>query len=172
MSVNISCGMKIRKIQTYCISKKLFKAKSSLLSCIITFAFYPWPVLPLGYCRCLCLSICLSVCLSISLCVNPTKTCDPFMPGSLNLDQRCKTPWLRSLLFLEMIDLDLKGQILLKNRNLPYFGLLRTISHYPFKLGSPYNIIWNCQSTNNGLVTPYGDIDRGPKWLKLWLIAW
>ena len=34
--------------------------------------------------------------------------------GLLNLYQRCKLPWLRSLLFWEAIDLDLQGQIWLK----------------------------------------------------------
>ena len=35
----------------------------------------------------------------------------PFKLGSPNLDHRCKRPWLRSLLFWEVIDLDLQGQI-------------------------------------------------------------
>ena len=30
----------------------------------------------------------------------------------------------------------LQGQILLKSQNLPHFELVRTITHYPFKLGS------------------------------------
>ena len=34
-----------------------------------------------------------------------------FKLGSPNLDQWCKTPWLRSLLFLWMVDVDLYGQI-------------------------------------------------------------
>ena len=39
------------------------------------------------------------------------QTRHPFKLGSRNLDQRCKTLWLRSLLFWEVIDLDLQGQI-------------------------------------------------------------
>ena len=35
----------------------------------------------------------------------------PFKLGSSNLDQSCKTPWLRPLLFWGAIDLDLQGQI-------------------------------------------------------------
>ena len=35
----------------------------------------------------------------------------PFKLGSPNLDHRCKRPWLRSLLFWEVIDLHLEGQI-------------------------------------------------------------
>ena len=45
----------------------------------------------------------------------------PFKLGSPNLDQRCKRPWLRALLFCGTIDLDLQGQIELKSQNLPHF---------------------------------------------------
>ena len=59
---------------------------------------------------CVCVCVCVSV-----LCVNQllvsTITQDPFKLGSPNLDQRCKTTWLRSLLFCGAIDLDLQGQI-------------------------------------------------------------
>ena len=77
--------------------------------------FYPRPVLAFGYCRCLRLCVCVCVCLSVCLCVNHLLvraiTRDPFKLGSPNLDRRCKRPWLRSLLFLGAIDLDLQGQI-------------------------------------------------------------
>ena len=56
-----------------------------------------------------------SVCVSVCVCVNHLLvraiTWDPFKLGSPNLDQRCKRPWLRSLLFWGAIDLDLQGQI-------------------------------------------------------------
>ena len=80
-------------------------------------SFYPRPVLAFGYCRCLrlCVCVCVCVCLSVCLCVNHllvrTITRDLFKLGSPNLDQRCKRPWLRSLLFWGAIDLDLQGQI-------------------------------------------------------------
>ena len=48
----------------------------------------------------------------------------PFKPGSPNLDQRCKRPWLRSLLFCGVIDGDLQGQIGLESQNLPHFWLV------------------------------------------------
>ena len=55
------------------------------------------------------------VCVSVCLCVNHLLvraiTWDPFKLGSPNLDQRCKRPWLKSLLFCGLIDLDLQGQI-------------------------------------------------------------
>ena len=74
--------------------------------------FYPRPVLAFEYCHCLHLCVC--VCLSVCLCVNHLLvrliTQDPFKLGSPNLDQRCKRPWLRSLLFWGAIDLDLQGQ--------------------------------------------------------------
>ena len=82
-----------------------------------------------------------SVCVSVCVCVNHLLvraiTWDPFKLGSPNLDQRCKRPWLRSLLFWGAIDLDLQGQIYLQSQNLPHFELVRTITHHPFKLGSP-----------------------------------
>ena len=60
-------------------------------------------------------SVCVSVCVCVSLCVNHLLvraiTRDLFKLGSPNLDQRCKRPWLRSLLFLGVIDIDLQGQI-------------------------------------------------------------
>ena len=42
----------------------------------------------------------------------------------LDLDQRCKRPWLRSLLFCGAIDLDLQGQNELKSQNVPHFELV------------------------------------------------
>ena len=58
-------------------------------------------------------SVCLSVCLCV--CINHllvrTITHQPLTLESPNLDERRKTPWLRCLLFLGVIDLDLQGQI-------------------------------------------------------------
>ena len=93
-----------------------------------------------GYCHRLRLCMCLFVRVCVCQCVNHLLVRaiarDPFKLGSPNLDQRCKRPWLRSLLFWRAIDLDLQGQILLESQNLPHFELVRTITHYPFKLGS------------------------------------
>ena len=91
------------------------------------FHFYPRPVMAFGYCRCLRLSVCVCVCMCVCVSVNHqfvrTITCHPLKLQSPNLDQKCKRPWLRSLLFLGFIDLDLQGQIELKSQNLPHFGL-------------------------------------------------
>ena len=104
---------------------------------IIGCHFYPRPVLAFGYCRCLRLSVCVCV----RPCVNHELvraiTHDPFQLGSPNLGHRCKRPWLRSLLFWGVIDLDLQGQILLQSQNLPHFELVCAITHHPFKPGPP-----------------------------------
>ena len=79
--------------------------------------YYPRPVLAFGYCHRLCLWVCVSVCLCVCVCVCinhelvRTITHRPFKLGSPSLDQRCKIPWFRSLLFVGMIDLDLQYQI-------------------------------------------------------------
>ena len=87
------------------------------------------------------LSLPASVCVSVRVCGNHllvhTITHHPFKLGSPNLDHRCKRPWLRSLLFWGVIDLDLQGQILLQSQKLPHLELVGTISHPLFKLGSP-----------------------------------
>ena len=95
-------------------------------------SFLPEPVLAFGYCRCLrlcvcvCVCVCLSVCLSVNHLLVRAIIRDPFKLGSPNLDQRCKIPWLRSLLFCGLIDLDLQGQIKLESQNLPHFEFVRT----------------------------------------------
>ena len=61
----------------------------------------------------------------------------PFKLGSSNLDNRCKRPWLRSLLFCGVIDLDLQGQIELQSQNLPHFELVHAITHHQLKLQFP-----------------------------------
>ena len=60
-----------------------------------------------------------------------------FKLGSPNLDQRCKRPWLRSLLFCGTIDLDRQGQIELQSQNLPHFELVHAITHHLLKLQFP-----------------------------------
>ena len=81
-----------------------------LVSRLIWFlSFYPRPVLAFEYCHRLRLWVCVCVCINHELV--RTIPHRPFKLGSPNLDQRCKTPWFGSLLFLGMIDLDLQGQI-------------------------------------------------------------
>ena len=93
--------------------------------------FYPRPVLAFGYCRCLRLSVCPSVRVCGNHLLVRTITHHPFKLGSPNLDHRCKRPWLRSLLFLGVIDLDLQGQIQLQSQNLPHFELVCAITSSP-----------------------------------------
>ena len=77
--------------------------------------FYPRPVLAFGYCRCLRLSVCVSVCVCRNHMLVSAITHHPFELGSPNLDHRCKRPWLRSLLFLGLIELHLSNLTIFKN---------------------------------------------------------
>ena len=86
-------------------------------------ASYGLRVLSLPASVCVCVCVCMCVCVSVNHQFVRTITCHPLKLQSPNLDQKCKTPWLRSLLFLGFIDLDLQGQIELKSQNLPHFGL-------------------------------------------------
>ena len=58
-----------------------------------------------------CVCVCVRVCVCVNHLLVRAITWNPFKLGSPNLDQRCKRPWLRSLLFWGAIDLDLQGQI-------------------------------------------------------------
>ena len=108
---------------------------------LILIHFYPRPVLAFGYCHRPCLCICQCVCVYVCVCINHllvrTITHQPFKLKSPNLKHRCKTPWLRCLLFWGVIDLELQGQIERESRILPHFELVRTITCHPFKLESP-----------------------------------
>ena len=58
---------------------------------------------------------CLCLCVRVRVCINHLLvrviTWDRLKLGSPNLHQRCETPWFRSLLYWEAIDLDFQGQI-------------------------------------------------------------
>ena len=88
--------------------------------------FYPRPV------ACVCPSVSPSVTKFVRAISHY-----PFKLGSPNLDQRCKRPWLRSLLFCGTIDLDLQGQIELQSQNLPHFELVHAITHHQLKFQFP-----------------------------------
>ena len=59
-----------------------------------------------------------------------TITHHPFKLGSPNVDQRCKIPWLRFLLFWEAINRDLQGPVLLKKSNFLVSPLLEIHNHH------------------------------------------
>ena len=63
--------------------------------------------LPASACLCVCLSVCVSVNPELVRAINH----HTFKLEPPKLDKRCKTTWLRSLLFCGAIDLDLQGQI-------------------------------------------------------------
>ena len=77
--------------------------------------------------------VCVCVCLSVNHQLVRAVTHQRFKLEPPNLDQRCKRPWLRSLLFFGAIDRELQGHIELKCQNLPHFELVRAISHHQLK---------------------------------------
>ena len=90
---------------------------------------------------CVCLSVCPSVRPSVCVCgkhlLVRAITQRAFKLGSPNLSNGCKRPWLRSLMFLGVIGLDLQGQIELQSQNLPHFELVHAITHHQLKLQFP-----------------------------------
>ena len=83
-----------------------------------SYDFYSRLIMAFGYCRiaCDCLFMCppRAVHPSFPLCVNPqivrAITYHLLKPEPPNLDQKCKSPLLRFLLFRGFIDLELQGQ--------------------------------------------------------------
>ena len=87
-----------------------------LLCLIIFYGLYPRPVSAFGYCHRLRLWVCVSVCVCVNHELVRTVTHRLFKPGSPNLDQRCKTPWFRSLSFLGWSPVTFKVKLNLKVR--------------------------------------------------------
>ena len=90
---------------------------------------------------CVCLSVCPSVRLSVCVCGKHLLVCTithhPFKLGSLNLDHRCKRPWLRSLLFWGWLTLTFKVKFQLQNQNLSHFELFHAMTLHQLKLQFP-----------------------------------
>ena len=88
---------------------------------IVKFSFpvYPRQVLAFGYCCCPRVCVCVHV--SVNHEFIRVITHQTFNLGSPNLDQRCKRPRLRALLFCGMIDCDLQGQIELQSKKVTPF---------------------------------------------------
>ena len=128
LNENFNCEMTIstsRPEQNVHHFGKMFPLKNFFL--FLPEASFGLRVLSLPACVCVC------VCLSVNHQLVRAVTHQPFKLESPNLDQRCKRPWLRSLLFFGMIDLELQGQIELNSQNLPHFELVRAISHHKLK---------------------------------------
>ena len=81
--------------------------KMALKSWCTSFPFLPQGLFwPLGIVVA-CVYVCVCVCVSVNHELVPAIIHRPFKLGSPNLDQRCKRPWLRALLFSGAIHLDL-----------------------------------------------------------------
>ena len=97
---------KIHHVRHVVLVSSILASWRSRISPIFTRGQF-WPSGIVVACVCLCVCPC--------VCVNPQLvraiTHHPFKLGSPNLDHRCKRPWLRSLVFWGVIDLDLQGQI-------------------------------------------------------------
>ena len=87
----------------------------------------------------LSLPACVCVCVRVSVNHEFVRAVTPqaFKLGSPNLDQRCKRPWLRALLFCGMIVRDLQGQIELQSQIFSHFELVHAIIHHQLKLQLP-----------------------------------
>ena len=112
--------------KSFCIGNKNRHAGGGHFGTIIlllSHAFYTRPVLAFGYCC--CLRVCMCVCVHVS--VNHEFVCpithQLLKLESQNLDQICKRPWLRSILFCGAIDHDLQGQIELQFKICPILSL-------------------------------------------------
>ena len=122
---------------------KFLFSPNLICSCFPPFVFVALVLLPevsfglwvLSLPASLCVSVCPCVCVN-HLLVREIAW-DQFMLGSPNLEQRCKTPWLRPLSFWRAIDCDLPDQLYLEHKKLPHLWFVRTTNHHPFKLGSP-----------------------------------
>ena len=101
--------------------------------CIFNPRFLPeasfWPSGIVVACVCLCVCVCPSVC--------------PSTP-STKFGQKMQNNLVKVPIVLGAIDLNLQSQIWLQNQNSPHFELVRNITQYPFKLGSP-NLDQSCK---------------------------
>ena len=79
--------------------------KISSLAALEVVIFIQGQFWPSGIVACVCVYLC--PCVSTPSFSVRAITRQPFKVESPNLDQECKTPWLRSLLFWGFIDLDL-----------------------------------------------------------------
>ena len=82
------------------------------------------------------------VCVSVNHELVPAIIHQPFKLESPNLDQGCKRPWLRALLFSGAIDPDLQDQIKPYSKNLPHVEHVRLSVRLVTTNWSQYFQIW------------------------------
>ena len=140
----------------------------SVSTVIVRLICYPGPALAIWYYRCLRLCVCVCVCVRVSVCVNyllvRAITRDAFKLGSpiwinyskdLGWGPYCVVLFCFCffvVFFFFFFFLGGGGQLTmtskvkfnLKVRIYPYFEIVRTITHHPFKLGSP-NLNQRCK---------------------------
>ena len=122
-------------------SEMTIKLKSSLYIRPVNIfpVFYPTPVLSLGIvvacvCVCVCLSVCLSVCQSLAC---PQDNSGPVQVGITKFGLKMQKTLVMVPIVLWTDRPWPSRSNLTWNPNLPHFELVRTITHHPFKLGSP-----------------------------------
>ena len=127
-----------------------------------------WPPGIVVACVCVCLSVCLSVCQSLAC---PRDNSGPVQAG-IKFGPKMQKTLVKVPIVLGAIDLDLQGQIKRKNQNLPHLELVRTITHYPFKLASQnLDQRWKVAWWRSLFLLCWVAIDldlQGQIWFKLW----
>ena len=126
-SSNLCSGPKFRAAAPNVVADQNF---SVVLDLIIWMTVLPLKRPPLVFTRgqfwpsgivIACVRVCVRVCVNHLLVRAITR--DPFKLGSPNLDQRCKRPWLRSLLFGGQLTLIFKVKFNFKVRIYPILSL-------------------------------------------------
>ena len=82
-----------------------------------------WPSGIVVACVCLCVCMCVCVCVSVNHELVWAIIHQPFKLGLPNLDQRCKRPWLRNLLFLAQLTLTFKVKLNFKVKIYPILSM-------------------------------------------------
>ena len=119
---------------TYILFSQAFRKIPRLLT-FLPDASFGLRVLSLPASVCLCVR--LSVCVCVKHLLVHAITYHPFKLGSLNLDHRCKIPWLRSLLFWGWLTLTFKVKFNFKVKIFHHFEFVHAMTHHQLNLQFP-----------------------------------